>query len=357
MKVLINRTDAIGDCLLSTPLGRLLKDKEADTAVHFLVSPRSGELINLCEGVDKVFIYDPNWPLFKRLSFLRNLFKEEKYDSFFHLGGKFLPIFMAWLASVSFRGGLKSKWFTFLFLNKGMRQSRRLVTMHESDYNLQLAKAMGFHFVGKRPEKYAPKLNVTPEESVRAQEQEGLAEKDYIIVHPGMSGHTLNWASRNYGRLLERLSQFYDGQYQLIVSYTPSDGPYLEGLKDFLKDKEEVKKNITFLNGAEKGILHYTQILKGAKLFIGPSTGTSHMANALGIAQIALFSPIRVQSSHRWGPYLRSEEVKVIVPDVVCGESIACAGSSCPYYECMAKIEVDEVFQAATQLLPTKGKM
>ncbi len=355
MKFLINRTDAIGDCLLSTPMARLLKDRDPNCEIHFLVSPRSGDLINLCEGVDKALIYDPSWSFSKRFHFLKTLFKEESYTHFFHLGGKHLPIIMAFLLKVSFRGGLKSKWSTFLFLNKGMRQSRRLVTMHESDYNLQLANVLGIHALGKRPPKFAPRLNVTVEENEKVKQEEKLGQSPYIIIHPGMSGHTLNWASRNYGRLIERIHMATNGKYKLIISHTPSDEPYLEGLKDFLAEKKDLQKDIHFYDGSKKGIVHYTRLLKGALLFIGPSTGTTHMANALGVPQIAIFSPIRVQSSHRWGPYLRNDQVKVIVPDVVCGESIACAGSSCPYYECMAKIEVDEVFQAALELLPTKG--
>ena len=53
-----------------------------------------------------------------------------------------------------------------------------------------------------------------------------------------------------------------------------------------------------------------------------------------------------------WGPFFRdSKKVRVVVPDVVCGEKFQCAGSSCLYYECMGKIEVDEVFESIQQLL------
>ena len=84
--------------------------------------------------------------------------------------------------------------------------------------------------------------------------------------------------------------------------------------------------------------------MKNASLFVGPSTGTTHIANALDIPQIAIYSPIKVQSALRWGPYKQGDKVKVLVPDVVCGETKHCAGASCPYYECMSKIEVEEAF-------------
>ena len=354
MKILINRTDAIGDCLLSTPLARLLKDKIKDESVEitFLVSPRSGDLIGLCEGIDKVVIYDPKWSWFKRLQFLGELLKKERYDVFFHLGGALLPLYQAWKARIKIRAGLQSKWATFLFLNKGQRQSRRLVTMHESDYNMDLAQALGIHRHGERLEAYGPKLNVTKDEGLKARREEGIEDhKKLVIVHPGMSGHTLNWASRNYGRLIERLYEDDREAYRFIVSYTPSDGPYLEGLKDYISSSEDLQREVLFFDGSKKGLIHFTHLLKGADLFIGPSTGTTHMANALGVAQVGIYSPIKVQSSHRWGPYRRDKKAQVVVPDVVCGESTQCAGAICPYYECMAKIEVEDIFKAAKRAL------
>jgi hypothetical protein len=54
----------------------------------------------------------------------------------------------------------------------------------------------------------------------------------------------------------------------------------------------------------------------------------------------------------RWGPVNRRPELtKVVVPDVVCGEQFKCAGDLCPYHECMAKIEVEDVLRHSLNLL------
>lgn len=352
MKVLINRTDAIGDCLLSTPLARLIKDKVEGARVIFLVSPRSGELLKISSGIDEVYVYDPSWSLFKRLSFVRDVISKESPDHFIHLGGKVLPIFAAWTKKIPFRGGLKSKIATFLFLNKGIRQSRRLVTMHESDYNLEIAQSLGISSSGSRPPQYAPVLNVDSQKATNYRNELGVKDDEkLIVIHPGMSGHTLNWSSRNYGRLIKRLIETEGINFKVFVTYTPSDGPYLEGLKDFLSKNNSIEEQVTFFDGSIKGLLDFTIFLKGADLFIGPSTGTTHMANALGVPQVSIYSPIKVQSNHRWGPYHQNDSSKVIIPDVVCGESTTCAGASCPYYECMSKIEVEEVYRCALEIV------
>jgi len=354
MKFLINRTDAIGDTLLSTPVARLIKEKFPEAEVTFLVSPRVGDLIELCEGIDRVVIYDSKESFSKRFSLLLELFKEQKIDHFLHLGGSFLPCFAAFYKSIPFRGGLISKFSSFIWLNKGVRQSRSMVTQHESDYNLNLLAPLGIQYSWGKRASYAPELRINKALAQQYLEEipelNGSNQGPLIFIHPGMSGHTLNWSSRNYARLVERLMTKTQGSLRIVISFTPSDEPYLKGLKDFLKDKGELQKHVFFFNGAEKGLVHFVHLLSNAQVFVGPSTGTTHLANALNIPQVAIYSPIKVQSALRWGPFRTGEKTRVIVPDVVCGEVKQCAGVSCPYYECMAKIEVDEVFQTTVEL-------
>jgi len=45
------------------------------------------------------------------------------------------------------------------------------------------------------------------------------------------------------------------------------------------------------------------------------------------------------------------EKLKILVPDVICGEVNSCALKACPYYECMAKIEVEDVINQAIAIM------
>src|SRR5690606_21153360 len=109
-------------------------------------------------------------------------------------------------------------------------------------------------------------------------------------------------------------------------------------------------KNLYFFNGKKRGIVNFLNILKHAKLFIGPNSGATHMAAALGIDMIGVYAPIKSQSSLRWRAKGKSV-VKTITPNVVCGESLKCAGLECPYYDCMAKIEEDRIIEIAKEIL------
>ena len=89
-------------------------------------------------------------------------------------------------------------------------------------------------------------------------------------------------------------------------------------------------------------------MLANASTFVGGSTGPTH--EALGIDLMTVYSPIRTQSAYRWRPVNAGGSQQIITPDVVCGEDRFCAGQSCPYYECMGKIEVKDVLDQSPYL-------
>jgi heptosyltransferase III len=341
MNILINRTDAIGDTLLSLPLALIIKYFYPEAKIGIITSQRSYDLITLCAGLDHIYCFDLNLRPIDKIKKCREIFDEFKPTHFFHLGGSFYPTAWAFLKGVPFRGGLVSKIPSFLFLNKGVRQSRSLVEKHESEYNLDLAKPLGIQweesFVKKHESLLSPKFCLDPELKQKIRnERFYFGGKKLIFIHPGMSGHTLNWPSEFYGQLANLLYKKVGESYQIIVSFTPSDEKYINGMKTAID--QEIVDQIYFFNGAQKGLVDFTYVLSLAALFIGPSTGTTHMANALQLKQVALYSPIKVQSVQRWGPFIRNSEVEVLSPQQI-GE------------DPMRSISVAEVFESCLRLL------
>jgi heptosyltransferase-3 len=362
MKVLINRSDAIGDSILTSGMAKMIKDKFPEAKVVFLIAAKSADVFKNHPYIDEVRIYHRNARFYLKIKEIIKLFAEIKPTHYFYVGGGYLPNFVAWLSRIPFRGGLKSRWHTYLFLNKGTRQKRSMVSMHEMEYNLNLLAPMGIDY------NYLDKVKFSPEISLDQDEKESglnLFNKDLehagielgrkmIFIHPGMTGHTLNWSSRNYGRLILKLEQKFPEKFLFIISHTPSDHAYLLGIKEILdrKENEFLKNRIYYFNGIKHGLRHYMSILSQAALFIGPSTGTTHIASVLGVPVVGLYSPIKIQSALRWGPMSKNpEKTKILVPDVICGEVKKCAERECPYYECMGKIEVEDVVKQAISIM------
>jgi ADP-heptose:LPS heptosyltransferase len=362
MKVLINRTDAIGDSILTTSMAKMIKDKFPEAHITFLVSAKCADIFKLHPYIDDIKVYHRNARFYIKIREMLRIFNKVQPTYYFYVGGGYLPNFIAWLSRVSFRGGLRSRWHTYLFLNKGVRQKRSMVTMHELEFNLNLLAPMGLNYHFSDLEKYIPEIYLNQDESLEAFNQfkkdlvkEGFeTDRKMIFIHPGMTGHTLNWSPRNYGRLVTKLEQKFPEKFLYVISHTPSDNFFLQGVKEILSRKEHqsLSKRVYYFNGQKNGLRHYMAVLKEACLFVGPSTGTTHIASVLGIPVVALYSPIKIQSSLRWGPLSKTpEKIKVLVPDVICGEVITCAMKACPYYECMGKIEVEDVINQAISIM------
>lgn len=362
MKVLINRSDAIGDSILTSSMARMIKDHFPNAHITFLIAEKSKDLFINHPDIDDVKIYHRQFNFYSKIKEVMNIFSVVKPTHYFYVGGGYLPNFISWLRMIDFRGGLKSRWHTYLFLNKGIRQKRSMVTMHELEYNLNLLSPLGIEYNYLDKEKYIPKIKLSEEEietfsqsfKMELIENKKNADLPFIFIHPGMSGHTLNWSSRNYGRLILKLEQKFPNKFTYILSHTPSDYYYLQGAREILERKENdyLLDRIYFFNGLKSGLRHYMSVLSRAALYVGPSTGTTHIASVLGVPVIGLYSPIKVQSALRWGPVTKqSQKLKIFVPDVICGEVKKCAERECPYYECMGKIEVEDVVNQAITIM------
>ena len=86
-------------------------------------------------------------------------------------------------------------------------------------------------------------------------------------------------------------------------------------------------------------------ILSYSSFFVGPSTGTLHIANSLDIPHIGIYSPIKVQSAKRWGPFPKKNKKQgVFTPDII-DESDKLSA------DCMSTIKVSDVCQKIFEIL------
>ncbi|MBF0297131.1 MAG: glycosyltransferase family 9 protein [Oligoflexia bacterium] len=384
MNVLINRSDAIGDTILTLPLAQLIKEIYPNSKVYFLLQKNNEALLLHNPFVDKILVYNRNESLLIRFKKLINTFKALSIDHYLYVGGDNLPSLLAFFYRVKFRGGLRKKLNHFLFLNKGVWQRRSRVKMHEGMYNIKLLESIGTPI----PSKMIAKISL-PLKLCRVEVEKG-AEKlksmlevevkkrgfnlatEYIVIHPGMKGSALNWPSEFYLQLISYIEQKIPSRFNYIISFTTSDLPYVVPIRKLLEsgntsentnENGKIKDKIFFLNGEDVGTRGYMAILSNSKLFIGPSTGTTHMANALGVDLVAIYSPVKVQSFKRWGPFFNSKigtnnssgKVKVLVPLVNCQSHFKCDPECIHKGNCMSLLKVESVGQQVLIMLKEQG--
>jgi ADP-heptose:LPS heptosyltransferase len=342
-RILICRTDRMGDVLLSLPavLGARHLLGGAAT-IDFLVSDALAPLVAPLleqQGV-QVLSYAP-----EQAGWLEQL-QQRSYSaavSLFHDAA--LAKLLKRLA-IPTRVGLYSKLESFFLYNAGKLQRRSRAEKSESVYAAELVDALIKHMgigVESRSEAALPtkglgtidrfnrafpngaQLPVHPQ-ALRSLKSKIELPGQYWVLHPGMGGSAENLSSQSYTYLAAAVSERL-GLGSLLVTLGP-------GKSDSQFDALAAQiPGATAVRGLE--LLEFAELLRGATRVIAPSTGPLHLAHWVGASTLGLFSPVRSQHARRWAPFGGSGKSQVWWPSVDCPGSKRCVGVSCRQYFCL----------------------
>jgi lipopolysaccharide heptosyltransferase II len=342
--ILVVRPDKIGDVVLSTPVFEALKQYYPHARITVMVRQALVPVLQGLPSVDEVIVFDPD----RRHAGLRGLGRlvsdihSRKFRVAIMLQSNRRIAAAVFWAGIRRRIGPLSKLHSFLFYNHGVRQRRSNVEMHEADYNLQLLRRLGIRL----PTRTIP-TRVVLSDSARKDAESWLAtadcKKPFVAVHPGMAGSALNWPEERYVDLIAALAE--SGR-QVLVTGGPEDKALLRRIRVALESRQaKMRVRPLFYGDVEmRGLDFLVALYSHASVVVAPSTGPLHLAVAVGCPVVAFYSPIKVQSALRWGPYLLDEaRASVMVPDAYCGQDFECRGSICHYYPCMKGIILPQV--------------
>ena len=348
---MVVRPDRLGDVILSTPVFGVIKRFYPKSELTVMVRESVAPLIRGIPSVDRVLVYEPERRHAGFKGFFR-LLREVRGSGFriaVVLQSQWKIAAACFFANIRYRVGPLSALHSFLFYNRGVRQRRSQVEMHEADYNLQLLRRLGIR-VGTR--KFPTTIAVG--EAARERALEWLSSKGWkkdeplVVVHPGMGGSALNWPEAQYVELVRALLK--EGR-QVLVSGGPLEAELLTRVEQSLSNNEQAPA------GDEQGSLliiyrgggtveDLAALYANAAVVVAPSTGPLHVAVALGRPVVTFYPPIRVQSALRWGPYRQDEEnASVLVPEVYCGQDFKCLGHVCHYFPCMKSLTVGQALE------------
>jgi heptosyltransferase-3 len=321
MKVLISRTDRIGDVILSLPLAEILKEHHPDSEIYYLLADTTKELVKNHPSVDKVIILNGH-------GFTGNVtkLKDEHFDIVLLLFPTFSLSLMFFLAGIPKRVGTGYRWYSFL-LNQKQYEHRRPSEKHELEYNIDLLKRLGIHTTTRKP-----RLYISPDERESAKQflkNNGVTKNHFIVVHHGSGGSTLTWPLDHFKNLVVQLTEHTD--YAIVLTGTKEERETAEYIK------EGIEGSIMNISG-KTDLRQLISIISLASMFIGNSTGPMHIAAAVDTPVVAFFPPSRVNRKTRWGPLCDSLIFEPPVPP--CRR---CIEERCPHYNCLSLISPDEV--------------
>jgi heptosyltransferase III len=305
-KILITRTDKLGDVILTLPLVSETKRIFPDSEISFLTKIFAKDFISDYPSVDKLILLENFESFFSLLCFLKN----EKFDVVINVYPRFKLALLFFLSGIKCRIGTGYRWYSFLY-NKKLYEHRKYATKHESEYNIDLLKTISgdvkyekkyfFSYSEKEKQKLDKKLEV---------KNLNLIDK-YIIVHPGSKGSAKDWSAENFKLYVKSFLREYK-DVKVVLTGIKSEECILKDI--FASIENEYKKNIIMLAG-ELNLKELMILIDNTILFISNSTGPIHIAGALNKHIIGFYPNQIPMNEKRWKPL--SENAVIIKPETL----------------------------------------
>lgn len=330
MKILVTRTDRLGDVLLATPVLKTLRERFPQASITFLVQAQWQELLQYPDVALMTYTVGDS-TLSKKIA-------QEKFDVAVVLRDEKEVSLAIKKAKVPIRMGPYSTWWSFLVFNRGKLQKRSQCEMHEAEYNLQLLSQLD------KSLKTIPATH--PDQLPRSwiQYSPGASQKNFqeavsklICFHPGSSGSARYLKTNSMVELVQKLKK---AGYFLVLTGLPSEKELLTQIAQ----GAGLPPEHLFVG---KTLSELAELFRVSLGVIAHGTGPLHLAAAVDTHVFAIFSPIFVLSEKRWGP-LTSKRF-TWVPQVKCPAKYKCIGPKCSVYDCMDLFSAEVVLREVSK--------
>lgn len=338
-RIVIFRTDRIGDVVLSTPAIRAARKAFPEAYLAIVVSPNTREIVAGNPDLNETIIFDKESKhkgIFQTLRFVMWL-REKRFDLALILHSTARVNLLCFLAGIPKRVGYARGKLDFLLTDR-LQYTKRLGEKHESEYSLDVLRSIGIDAEISRLS-----VSITGENENTLRDlflEHDVSEEDRIIVlHPGASHASKMWPEENFARLGDALIERF--KVKIILISGASQSAIGEKVKDLMKNEA-----ISLCGRTSLGVL--AALFKKTALFISNDSGPVHIACAVGTPVISIFSRNeKGLSPARWRP-LGNKGI-FLHKDVGCTKCLAhnCKKS----FLCLRSITVEEVLERSRDLL------
>ena len=370
MRILISRTDSIGDVVLTLPVAGILKQTFPGCTIIFLGREYTRAVIEACDHVDQFVAWPPMPPpqpsppgekyphpgpppTRGREDAVQQLC-ELKADVILHIFPVKEICEAAKLAKIPLRIATAGRFFTWFTCNRLLHIPRKNSNLHEAQLNLKMLKGLGIdrEFTleeigalygltggqverrtgGKAENEKLKNKNYEFPELSRINRQSSIVNRQSLILHPKSKGSAREWGLDNFSRLIELLAE---DEFDILVTGTKEEGAMMQ---EFLKKHGN---RITDLTG-KLSLPEFISLISECDGLVAASTGPLHLAAALGIRAVGLFAPMRPIFPQRWAPV--GPKASFLVVDKKCSDcrkTMDCA--------CIRSIRPEEVVKKLRQ--------
>lgn len=335
----IFRTDRIGDLVLTLPMAGAIKRHDAQARVTFCVQERTADIARMCPLIDGTIAIPDRDIDTTPAGFVREL-RAHAFDVALFAYPRPRIAAAAARAGIPLRAGTGFRAYS-LFFNARVYDHRRSGMLHERDYNLRLLDRIGIPgFPAPESVLHVPADSARQAGDFLSLAGEGVWRNDFIVIHPGSGGSAKDWSVRNFGLFGQQFLRKFP-IFKILISGTKLEHGMMLELKDLIGDGAAVLPRpapLPVLCG----------VMERSALVIANSTGPLHLAAALGVPVLGLYSVRREYHPRRWGPLGSATAVLTPPPDPACPD---CRQEPCAAHDDMERIAVDDALTAASRLL------
>lgn len=291
-KILVVRTDRIGDVVLTTPVFKALRQAHPQAHISVLLKPSTVDLVQGNPYINELIVDDRLGRNQGVLGFLRLArdIRQRHFDTVFVLHTKRRYNLACFFAGIPDRWGYKNNKLGWL-LTRPLKDTRHLSEKHEAEYCLDVLKAAGIGSAG-----LDLLLPVQKEAELWAAgwlQAHGLKPGEMIALHPSASDSTKQWPVSSFSQLASALGRRYEFKTILI------------GAQETKAAAAEIVRScpsVIDLTG-QTSLAQMVALLRRCRLLVSNDSGPMHVGAAAGVGVIGLF--LRNQpgiNADRWRP-------------------------------------------------------
>jgi len=334
-KVLVRTANWIGDAVMTLPALGSIREGLPNRHIAVLTKPWVADLFLGHPLVDEVILYESpgrhegvrgKWRLAGELS-------QKGFDLAILFQNAFEAALLAYLAKIPRRAGYNTD-ARGLLLTQAVPVNEKVKKGHQVDYYRAMTAGLGFHSPPS-----PPSLSITKrqgEESERILRSRGLLEERRLIgLAPGAAyGPAKQWFPERFAALVDRFSRGWGAR--LLIFGSQGDRRTASQL---IQNAHSEAADFTGQTTLGQAI----GLIARCRLFVTNDSGLMHVAAALGVPVVAIFGSTDPARTAPLG-----KNCRVVRKPLPCAP---CLKTHCPEKrECMEKITVDEVYEAAREL-------
>ncbi len=337
-RILIVRTDRIGDVLLSTPVIKAMRDSYPDAYIAMMVSSYTKDIVDGNPYLDEVIIYDKDA---KHKSWLRSVkfacnLKKQRFDLAIILHPTNRVHLVTFFAGIPRRIGYDRK--LGILLTDRIKHTKQLGEKHELEYNLDLVRCLGIE--PKDKDLFMPIKRESEKWVEELFRQEGIKDYDKLLaIHPGASCPSKIWPNERFAEVADRLAQKYG--FKVLIASGPKD---IALAQNVIRQMHHPAINLA----GKISVSQLASVLKRCQLFISNDSGPVHISSAIGTPVISIFGRSqRGLSPKRWGPVGKID--RIAYKTVGCVE---CLAHNCVRnFACLREVTAGYVLDVADSIL------